>query len=144
MKMNKEIELLNYIYQNTQMGILSIEQIIEINEDKKFNKLLNKQLSSYECINKQSVKLLNKRDVFEKEISNFTKIKTYLMINIQTLTDKSVSHLSEMLIIGSVMGIVDTIKKLKDYQDNDYQILNLMKELQILEEKNIEKLKLFL
>ncbi len=142
--MNKEIELLNYIYQNTQMGIISIEQIIEINEDKKFSKLLNKQLNMYETINKQAIKYLNNRDMFEKEISNFSKIKTYFMINIQTITDKSVSHLAEMLIIGSTMGVIDTIKKLNDYNDNDYQIINLMKKLHEDEEKNIVKLKLFL
>lgn len=142
--MNKEIELLNYIYQNTQMAILSIEQIILLNDHKKFIKSLNKQLATYKKIQEQSTIYLNLKDITEKEISSFTKIKTYLMINIQTLTDKSIEHLASMLIIGSTMGVIDTIKKINAYNEVEYKILNLIKELKDFEEQNIENLKTFL
>lgn len=142
--MNKEIELLNYIFQNSQMAIISINQIIEISDDKKFIKALKKQVNIYTSINNQAVSYLNKRNMFEKEISSFSKIKTYLMINMQTLTDKTVTHLASMLIIGSTMGVIDTIRNIRSYTDNDYQIINLIKQLHEFEERNIEKLKVFL
>lgn len=72
------------------------------------------------------------------------KIKTYLMINMQTITDKTPSHISEMLIIGSNMGIIDAIKKLKKYKDAEQDIIKLMEKLLKFEEDNVQQLKQFL
>ena len=66
------------------------------------------------------------------------------MINIQTLTDKSASHISEMLIIGSNMGIINALKSIKEYKDANPKIIKLMKKLLETEEKNVEELKSFL
>ncbi|MFR2445390.1 MAG: hypothetical protein ACLS7Y_01565 [Thomasclavelia spiroformis] len=37
------------------------------------------------------------------------------MINMQTLTDKSTSHIAEMMMIGSTMGIINAIRNIADY-----------------------------
>ena len=39
--MNNHIEFLNYIYQNAQMGVVGIKDIIGKVENEKFEKLLN-------------------------------------------------------------------------------------------------------
>lgn len=80
----------------------------------------------------------------EKGLSTFEKLRTYLMINMQTMVDKSRSHMAEMLIQGSTMGINDAIKKLKEYPDAEPKIGKLMGDLQKFEEKSLEKLKGFL
>ena len=80
----------------------------------------------------------------EKEISAFSKISTYLMINMQLLTDKSTTHIAEMMIQGSNMGVIDAIKNLNDCEDAEQEIRNLMEKLQKFEEHNIDKLKEFL
>lgn len=54
------------------------------------------------------------------------EIPNYLMINMQTITDKTPWHISEMLIIGSNKGIIDAIKKLKKYKDAEQDIIGLM------------------
>ncbi|MEG0944768.1 MAG: hypothetical protein RSF86_14165, partial [Angelakisella sp.] len=72
------------------------------------------------------------------------KMKTYLMINLQTLVDRSSAHIAEMLITGSNMGIVDGTKKLKEYAGAESSIKELMEKLIRFEENNIEKLKSFL
>lgn len=141
--MTKEIELLNYIFQNTQMGIISLKELVDLNDDKKFNKLLRKQLIHYKSFNEKTIILLNERGMYEKDISSLKKIKTYLIINMQTLIDKTTSHLSEMLILGSTMGVLDIIKKMKEYDEHDIYISNLIQELKEFEEDNIENLKQF-
>ncbi len=142
--MKENIELLNYIYQNAQMGLVSIEHIIDISKDPTFIKFLKKQKHGYESITDKVIKLLNKNDSLEKGISSFTKIKTYLMINVQALTDKSTSHLAEMMLIGSTMGVIDTIRNLTKYNDLDSEYLNLLKELHNYEESNINLLKKYI
>lgn len=142
--MNGNAELLNFVYQNSQMGIETLHQIIGIVEDSKFKKRLESQYKEYEKINKESEKLLNSNGYDEKGISAFDKIKTYFMINIQTLTDKSTSHIAEMLIIGSNMGVIDAIKNLKKYKNAEQEINELMDQLLKFEEDNIKELKEYL
>ncbi|WP_312369451.1 hypothetical protein [Lachnoclostridium sp.] len=142
--MNGNAELLNFIYQNSQMGIETLHQIIGIVEDNKFKERLESQYREYKMINKESEKLLNSNGFDEKGISAFDKIRTYLMINIQTLTDKSTSHIAEMLIIGSNMGVIDAIKNLKKYENAKKEINELMDRLLKFEEDNIKELKEYL
>lgn len=142
--MNGNVELLNFIYQNSQMGVVTIDQLIGISKDENFINHLKSQYNEYEEINNQARSLLNKNGYDEKGISTFEKIRTYLMINMQTLTDKSTSHISEMMIIGSNMGIINAVKNIKKYSNADTEILSLMQRLLKFEENNVQELKEFL
>lgn len=142
--MNGNAELLNFIYQNSQMGVDTIDQLTGIVEDEKFKKQLESQFNEYREIHTAAKNLLNNNGYDEKGISAFDKIKTYLMINMQTLTDKSASHIAEMLIIGSNMGVINCVKNIKKYQDAEQEILDLMKKLLKFEENNVQELKEFL
>jgi hypothetical protein len=126
------------------MGVNTINQLIEIVEDSEFRKHLDSQLNEYEKINSLAMDLLNKNGYDEKGISNFEKLRTYLMINMQTLTDKTASHISEMLIIGSNMGVIDAIKNINQYKEAEKDIVKLMESLLKFEENNIQELKSFL
>ncbi len=142
--MNGNAELLNFIYQNSQMGVNTINQLIGIVEDVEFKKHLQSQLQEYQEINTKAMNLLNENGYDEKGISSLEKLRTYLMINMQTLTDKTASHVAEMLIIGSNMGILDAVKNIKKYQNVEKNILSLMEKLLEFEENNVQQLKQFL
>jgi len=142
--MNANAEMLNFIYQNSQMGVRTIDQLLEIAEDEEFRKHLRAQYDEYQAIHDEAALLLNKHGFDEKGINAFEKLRTYLMINMQTLTDKSSSHIAEMLIIGSNMGIIDAIKNLKKYDGVEQEITNLMERLLRIEENNVQQLKKFL
>ncbi len=126
------------------MGVDTVNQLIGIVEDEHFKKHLQSQLNEYREINNTSESLLNKNGYDEKGISKFSKIKTYMMINMQTMTNKTPSHISEMLIIGSNMGVIDAVKNLKKYSNAESDILALMKKLLQFEENNIQQIKNFL
>ena len=142
--MNGNVEMLNFIYQNSEMGVNTILQLIEISKDSQFNIQLNAQLCGYKYIHSSARALLNSNDCHAKGISSFDKIKTYFMINMQTMSDKSSSHIAEMLIIGSNMGVIQAIRKCNDYPNAEENIVTLMQKLQNFEEKNINELKIFL
>lgn len=142
--MNGNAELLNFIYQNSQMGVGTIEHLIGIVEDEEFKKHLTSQLNGYREIRTDVKSLLNKNGYDEKGISALEKVRTYLMINMQTLTNKTPSHISEILIIGSNMGVIDAIKNIKKYQGAEREIVDLMEKLLKFEDENIQQLKNFL
>lgn len=142
--MSGNAELLNFVYQNSQMGVDTIKQLIEIVEDSDFKKHLESQFNEYKEIHIAAKKALNENGYDEKGISTLDKIKTYLMINIQTLADKTPSHIAEMLIIGSNMGIINAVKNLKKYKQAESDIISLMERLLRFEENNVQQLKEFL
>lgn len=142
--MNGNAELLNFVYQNSQMGVETIEQLMEIVKEQEFKKHLQEQYEGYVKFHKDAREMLNESGHDEKGLSTFEKIRTYLMINFQTLTDQSTSHIAQMMITGSTMGITEAIQKENEYKDAEKKILKLMKDLKKFEEENIEKLKMFL
>lgn len=142
--MNGNAELLNFIYQNSQMGVDTINQLIGITEDEEFKVHLRSELDEYRDVNTQAKVLLNANGYDEKGISTLDKIKTYLMINMQTMRDKTTSHIAEMLVTGSNMGVIDAIRNIDKYQGAEKDILALMKRLLKFEENNIKKLKTFI
>ncbi len=143
--MNANAELLNYVYQNSQMGVDTIQQLMEISEDLPFKEFLEKQLTGYEEFHKRARRMLNQNGYDEKGLNTFEKVKTYFMVNAQTMNDRSSSNMASMLINGSTMGIIDTVKKLHQYEhDAEKDSIKLMEELREFEEKSVEKLKEFL
>jgi len=142
--MNGNAEMLNYIYQNSQMGTDTIKQLLNIVEDTEFKDQLQSQYNEYKEIHETARNLLNKNGYDEKGIGTFEKLRTYLMINVQTLTDHSVPHIAEMMIIGSNMGIIEAIKNTKKYKDAEPDILRLMEKLKKFEENNVTMMKKYL
>jgi hypothetical protein len=142
--MNKNVEFLNYIHQNAEMGKDTINQLIGISEDEEYKKMLRSQLQEYKMIYDSTDEKLKELNKEAKDINAFSKVSTYAMINLKTLANKSPSHISEMLIQGSTMGIVDLTKKLKEYADADKEILALANKLLQLEENNVEECKKYL
>ena len=142
--MDGNAELLNFVYQNSQMGVDTLDQLSTIVKDQEFKDYLKKQYEGYLDFHKEAREKVLESGHDEKGLSAFEKIKTYLMVNMQTLTDQSTSHIAQMLITGSSMGVTDAIKKEKEYKDARKDILALMEKLRKFEEKNIEKLKEFL
>lgn len=142
--MNGNAELLNFVYQNAEMGVNTMKQIIDLVEEDGMKRHLQNQLVTYEDYQQEARKLLNENGYDEKGISALDRLKTYLMINMQTMTDSSPSHIAKMLIIGSTMGIVEATQNLKKYEHADKSAVKLMEQLLKAEEKNVQELKNYL
>ena len=143
-QMNQNVELLNYIYQNSQMGIETLDQLMSIPDDAEFRKLLQSQYNEYKTINDDAKSMAHKLGYEGEGLGFFEKMRTELMIDVQTMMDKSTSHISEMLMTGSNMGIINAIKNLKKYQNAHPEIRGLMEKLLQLEENNYQELKQYL
>lgn len=140
--MSADAEMLNFIYQNSQMGVETLNQLIPMIDNEAFEKRIEAQLREYEQIHQEAKKLLNRHGYDEKGIGALEKIMAYLMIDMKTLMNKSSSHIAEMLIQGSNMGIIDAVKRINQYEkDAEKEVTALMKRLLKFEENNVERLK---
>ena len=140
--MSADAEMLNFIYQNSQMGVETLNQLIPMIDNEAFKKRIEAQLKEYEQIHEEAKKLLNRHGYDEKGIGALEKIMAYLMIDMKTLMDKSSSHIAEMLIQGSNMGIIDAVKRINQYEkEAEKEVTALMKRLLKFEENNVQRLK---
>ena len=131
MSRNKEVDMLDFIYQNSQMGVASLNEILPMVEEGKFKESLRSQLKGYKDIHEKAKNHLNKAGYDEKGIHAMQKMMTYLMIDVKMMADSSPSHVAKMLIQGSNMGIIDAQKRIHEYKgEANPEALKLMKHLQ--------------
>lgn len=142
--MNHNVELLNFIHKNAQMGLVAIERIIDMVENENFKQVLRSQNNEYKIIYDECEERLKEEGRKVKETNPLIKVFSYININMNTLTDKSPSHISELMIRGSTMGIIDITKNIKEYCDADVETLDLANRLLRFEQRNVEELKKFL
>ena len=142
--MDSNIELLNCIYQNAEMGKSSTKDVIDICEDDEFKTVLQKHYNEFERIYDTAENKIVSANEDPKHLSTFSKVSTDIMLNIKTLTDKTPSHLSQIMIQGDTMGIIDITKKLHEYNDASQDILDLGNDLLQFEQNTIDELKKFL
>lgn len=145
--MNENNELLEYIYQNSKMGVKSCTNLINIlnTKDNKIKKIVEGELKGYEEFVKKSEKLLKKHKVEPKEKGVMADIMSKIGMNMEMMKDNSDAKVADMLTKGFTMGNVDIAKKIDRYEkDADKDILALAKELLDFGKKNIEILKPYL
>lgn len=137
----EELDLLTRIYQDANVGMLAIDKILKKTQDENMKKLFQKQYNLYE-------KVADKCDLFAlnenqevKENGFLKKMRQATMLYFSLWTDSSARHLVELMITGTVMGIVDTIKAEKDLKTNNEDINNMVAEFRKIQEDFYEKLK---
>lgn len=142
--MGKDVEFLNYIYQNSKMGIVGIDNIKSKIFDENLKNIIASQKKEYETICDEAIILLNKLKMGEKDVSNMAKIMTYFMANLELLKDDSTSNIAKLMIEGSNKGIIEINKKLNSYNNMNPKIVKLAKKLLATEQHNIDELKIYL
>ena len=137
----KEVELVNRIYQDATVGMLAIDKILKKINNENLKRLFAKQFDMYE-------KFANKCDIFAinndfevKENSVFKKTKQTIMLYMMLWMDKTPRHIVEMMINGTVMGIIDTIKAEKDLKTKNEELNLMVGEFKKMQEDFYEKLK---
>jgi hypothetical protein len=130
--MDANSELLTYIHKNAEMGKDTISHLMTVTNDIGFKTMLQSQFKEYNMVN----------NISEKKL---TKATSYLSINLNTLVNKTPSHLSEMIIQGSTMGVIDITKKINEYQlTADKDVMELATDLLSIEQRNIDECKKYL
>ena len=137
----KEMTLANRVYQDATVGMLAIDKILKKIEDESLRKLFEKQYDMYEKFATKCDVFATNNDFEIKENSFFKKAKQTMMLYMMLWMDKSPRHIVEMMINGTVMGIVDTIKAEKDLKTKNEELNLMVVEFKKIQEDFYEKLK---
>ena len=140
----EEVEFLQFIYKNAEMGVIGINDIVSKVKDEKFEKVLNEQKNEYQNICKESEDVLKKYGKHNEEIGIMAKVSSKVMSEISMLKDDSEKNIAKMMVEGTNKGIIEITEKLNLYENMDPEIIVLATKLKNTLEKNIDELKKYL
>ena len=142
----KEAELLESLYKNVKMGSDSIIKLMDKVSDQEFKSALTKQIDGYDKIASRIREHLRDMGVEAKEENVMVKLWSSVGMAMNTLIDSTDSHIATLVAEGSTMGITDSIKLLRDYENKrvSEEALGFAREVIKFEEHNLEVAKSFI
>lgn len=137
----QELQLINRMYQDATVGMLAIDKIMKKVKDESLKKLFKKQFDMYEKFANKCDILAITNDEEVRENGFLKKMKQTAMLYMSLWADSSPRHIVEMMINGTVMGIVDTIKAEKDLKTKNEELNAMVVEFKKMQQDFYEKLK---
>ena len=134
------------IYENVKMGADSIINLLPKVEDSRLKSDMSVQLSGYEEFANRARKELQEMGIEAEEKGFMTKAMAKMGMEFNTMIDTSLSHIAEMMIEGSNMGIVEMNKCINTCERGGCEegAVGLARESVAFEEKNLELMKKYL
>ena len=134
------------IYKNTKMGADSIINLLPHIKNDALRSVVTMQLDGYEKYAARAAAALRDRGKEPKEENLITRVSARMGMAVNTMIDSTTSHVAEMMIEGSNMGITDMTKLLNDHEPRGTSpdAVRLARELVSFEEHNLEMLKRYL
>ena len=140
MPKKKTEEALAEVYRNAQLALTSISDILpEVGEDEQVKAELHSQHEEYEKFSARAAMIARDAGIELKEPNPMKKAMMWGSIKMSTMTDNSRSHIAEMMIQGTVMGITALKRTAGELSEKgDERIIQLMNEM-IAREEEFEK-----
>ena len=137
-------KLLDDAYKTVRMGTYAIDCIIDKIEDKGLENLMRKQNSYYLESTKSLEAISNEYKHELTDINFMAKGSSYVTINMKTIINSETSHIAQMLIEGTTMGITTIIKERNENNNLDERLLGVVDKIISYLEDFVESLKEFL
>ena len=145
-KKSATAELLVAVYKNVKMASDSLLNLMPKVKDDKLKNDMTVQISVYEGFASRAAKLLAEESVKPEEESMMTKLGAKMGMAMNTMRDSTASHIAEMIIEGSVMGVNDVTKAIHEAEQRGVsgEPLHLAQHLCEYEEQIAEDFKSYL
>lgn len=143
-QIEESITMLNEIYQAASMGVQGSELLLNKSQDNQFKEKLHEYSNRYKDIQDEAATLLSNKGEVPRDAGNMEKMGLWMGVQMNTLKDKTSSHMAEMLIEGSTMGIIKSVKHKNTHPEADQQCYDLENKLLSLEQAHIDDMKNFL
>lgn len=141
---NINLTILNEISKAAKMGMESISFVMQKVGDENMKENLSTQYSQYGKIADRVNTEFEKYGEVPDESSFGTKMMSYIGTELNTIKDKSNSHIAEIMIQGGNMGIIECQKLLNHNPQADEPVKNILNDFVTMQKNNIEKMKVFL
>lgn len=141
-----EIQLATELYKNINMGSEASLHLLPKVKNNELKTLMTAAMCYYEKAAGKAEKFIKEHGDKPEEESMMTRMASRAGIAMNTMMDDSTSHIAQMIVKGSTMGVTEATKLLHRYEGRDGcgEMLDLAREWVEFEEAHIEKVKAFL
>ena len=129
------------------MGMDAISYVSEKVKDNDFKTVLDTEYNKYKDISRRVNDIYaNYTDKEPHETNAMNKMMTWYGIQMKTMTDDTTSKLSELLMQGTNMGIIEGRRLINQNRDSDVNqdVKNILNDFVVMQEDSVETLKKYL
>lgn len=142
---NNNLNVLDEVNKGATMGMDAINFVIDKVGDSEFKKTLDLEYNKYKDISRRVNNLYsNYSDKEPHETNTMNKMMTWYGVEMKTMSDKSNSNISELLMNGTNMGIIEGRRLLNQNKQLAPDVEKILNDFVTMQENSIEKLKTFL
>ena len=142
---NNNLNVLDEVNKGATMGMDAINFVLDKVEDSEFKKTLDLEYNKYKDISRRDNNLYsNYSDKEPHETNTMNKMMTWYGVEMKTMSDKSNSNISELLMNGTNMGIIEGRRLLNQNKQLAPDVEKILDDFVTMQEDSIEKLKTFL
>ena len=144
MENNENLKVLKELHTGAQMGIKAISYVSEKVEDETMKQDLSTQYAEYGKILDKVNTQFEKYGEIPDEEPLMDKMMSWTGVQMNTLIDKSNSHIAELMIQGNLMGMIEAQKLLNHSPKMEQEVKDILNEFINMQNNNIEKMKTYL
>ena len=139
---NQNLNILDEVNKGATMGMDAISEKVV---DNNFKEVLYTEYNKYKDISNRVNNLYDNYSNKEPHETNaMNKMMTWYGIQMKTMTDDSTSKLSELLMQGTNMGIIEGRRLLNQNQNIESDVKNILNDFVVMQEDSVETLKKYL
>lgn len=142
--MDQNIQFLQDMYQNTKMGEETLNALVKHVKGEELREAVARQMQGYASLNGKAREQLFARRQDPKDVGPITKTMSQTMARLNAINNPAPTHIAEMIIQGSTMGIVNATEDLNKYDTADKKVMDLANEIVHFEQENIDRMKPYL
>ncbi len=138
--------LLCAVYKNVDMASSSLLDLMPKVKNETLKSDMTVQLSRYEGFAARAAKLMAEEGIKPQDESVITKLSAKMGSAMNTMMDSTASHLAEMIIEGTTMGMNDMFRQIREGERDraGEKALQLARDVCSYEERVIEDMKEYL
>ena len=142
---NQNLNILDEVNKGATMGMDAISYVSEKVVDNDFKEVLNTEYNKYKDISNKVNNLYDNYSNKEPHETNaMNKMMTWYGIQMKTMVDDTTSKLSELLMQGTNMGIIEGRRLLNQNQNIKPDVKNILNDFVVMQEDSVETLKKYL
>ncbi len=142
---NQNLNILDEVNKGATMGMDAISFVSEKVRDNDFRKVLDVEYNKYkEISNKVNDLYSDYSSADSHETNAMNKMMTWYGIQMRTMADDTTSKLSELLMQGTNMGIIEGRRLINQNPDADRPVMNILDSFVSMQEDSVETLKKYL
>ena len=142
---NQNLNILDEVNKGATMGMDAISYVSEKAKDNDFKQVLATEYNKYKDISARVNDIYGNYSSKEPhETNGMTKMMTWSALQMKTMTDETTSKLSEILMQGTNMGIIEGRRLLNQHPDAPEDIKSVLNDFVVMQEDSVETLKKYL